>query len=496
MTIAFGGFQHETNTFAPSKAELADFQKPGAWPGLTRGEALFGAIEGVNIPIAGFVEKARGDGRSLAPLSWCNATPSAQVTEEAFETITAQILEDLARIKDLDALYLDLHGAMVTEHLQDGEGEILRRARDVVGPNLPIVVSLDLHANVTPEMVELADVLIAYRTYPHVDMAATGARCFKALARLLAGAPIAGRAFRQMPFLMPLTSGCTMLEPAKSLYARLGELERRGAVSASFNAGFAPADIHHCGPSVLVYAADQATADALADEYAGEIEGRELDFAVPLYAAEDAVAYATEATKTGGTVVVADTQDNPGAGANGDTTGLLKALVEADAPSATIGLLYDPDTVRAALAADEGAPLRRAVGAISGMAGHDPFEAPWRVSRLGDGVFTGTGPFYKGARFDIGPMARLTVGEVDLLVGSSKLQAADQEIFRHLGVEPAEKRIVVVKSSVHFRAHFQPIAKEVIIAASPGPNPVDNAKLDYRNLRPGVRVMPGGPVSG
>ncbi len=495
MRIAVGGFQHETNTFAPSKATYEDFTTAGAWPGLTRGEKLLPAIAGINIPIAGFCAKAKELGFDLVPLSWAQATPSAQVTEDAFERIVAQILEDLESARGLDGVYLDLHGAMVTEHLQDGEGEILRRVRALVG-DLPIVVSLDLHANVTPEMFKLSDVLISYRTYPHVDMAATGARCAHYLQRLLSQGQVAGRAYRQLPFLIPLTGGCTMVDPAGSLYRQLGELERSGAVSASFNAGFGPADIFHCGPSVQVYAGHQAEADSLADDYCAAILAREAEFAGGIYGAGDAVAYAIAQAAKGRTpIVIADTQDNPGAGGNGDTVGLLVELVAQNAPDAVLGLLYDPASAAAAHAAGQGGSIDFSLGSISGLPDHAPFQAKFEIVALGDGSFTGTGPFYKGARMQLGPMARLRLGGVEVLLTSSKQQAADQEMFRHLGVEPRERGIVAVKSSVHFRADFQPIAAEVIVAAAPGPNPVDHRDLAYRNLRPGVRLMPGGPVS-
>ena len=171
--IAIGGFQHETNTFAPSRATFEDFVRPGAWPGLTRGEALVEAVAGMNIPIAGFAEAASELGLELRPLSWAQATPSAVVTRDAYERIAGQILDDLrglAEAGELDGVYLDLHGAMVTEHLEDGEGELLGRVRRVVGEALPVVASLDLHANVTPEMVARADALIAYRDADHAGI--------------------------------------------------------------------------------------------------------------------------------------------------------------------------------------------------------------------------------------------------------------------------------------------------------------------------------------
>lgn len=493
--IAVGGFQHETNTFAPSKASFADFERAGAWPGLTRGTALFEAMAGLNVPFSGFMAEARASGHTLVPLSWAQATPSAEVTEEAFERIVGQILEDLAGAGDLDAVYLDLHGAMVAEHLEDGEGEILRRVRGIVGATLPVVVSLDLHANITPEMVARADRLVAYRTYPHVDMAETGARAARQLEALLGGEGGREKAYRQLPFLIPVQAGCTLLEPAKGLFARLDGMEVGAVQSISFAAGFGPADIYHCGPSVVAYGTDRAAVEAAAEQLSAAICAKEADFAAPVWDAEAAVAHAIrQSVEAGRPIVLADSQDNPGGGADGNTTGLLRELVRQGAEAAALALLWDPAAAELAHLAGEGAELRLALGGRSRVPGDAPLEATYRVERLGDGRFTGTGPFYKGARMDLGPMALLRLGGVRIAVASRKIQAADQAIFRHLGVEPARERILALKSSVHFRADFQPIAAEVLVVKSPGPNPLDHAELAYKRLRPGVRLMPAGPA--
>ncbi|MGA1347835.1 MAG: M81 family metallopeptidase, partial [Burkholderiaceae bacterium] len=178
--IAIGGMQHETNTFAPTKASYRAFEQGGGWPGVQRGDSMFEALAGANIPAQGAIEAFRAQGHRLIPLTWAAASPSAHVTQDAFERIVGSLEEDLRRsvasTDGIDAVYLDLHGAMVTEDHEDGEGEILRRVRAIVGPRIPIVASLDLHANVTKAMVEYADAMSVYRTYPHVDMAETGAR--------------------------------------------------------------------------------------------------------------------------------------------------------------------------------------------------------------------------------------------------------------------------------------------------------------------------------
>src|ERR1017187_5339201 len=183
--IAVGGFLHETNTFAPTKAVYEAFVQGGGWPPMSQGLKLIETMRGINVGMAGFVPAAEALGWELVPTIWCAASPSAHVTKDAYERVAADIVGGIRAAGAIDGVYLDLHGAMVAEHLDDGEGEILRRVRQVIGNELPLVVSLDLHANVTPEMVEHADALIAYRTYPHVDMADTGRASADHLALLL-----------------------------------------------------------------------------------------------------------------------------------------------------------------------------------------------------------------------------------------------------------------------------------------------------------------------
>ena len=494
MRIAVGGFQHETNTFAPSKAGFDAFAQPDAWPGLVRGPELFDAVAGINLPIAGFIEAARGAGHALHPLSWCSASPSAEVTRDAFERITAGLCDDLARAGRIDAVYLDLHGAMVSEDHEDGEGEILRRARAVVGDDVAVVVSLDLHANVTRAMAMLASALVAYRSYPHVDMAATGARA----ARLVHDIGARGRTpvtrFRKLPFMIPVTAQCTLFEPMRSVYAHLAALETEAIAGLSFTPGFPPADIAECGPAITVHGWEPAAAEAALTALYDDIVAREATFRLDLHDPEEAVRRA-RANRLAGPVVLADTQDNPGAGSNSDTVWLLDELVRQGAEGAVVALINDAESAAQAQAAGEGARLSPRLGAKSGLAGHVPFTGEMIVERLGDGRFTGTGPMWRGARMQLGPMALLrsvAAPGVRAIVSSRKLQAADQSIFRHLGVEPAEQRILALKSSVHFRADFQDIAAEVLVVAAPGPNQADPSKYAYRRLREGLRLTPLG----
>jgi len=254
--IAVGGFQHETNTFAPSKADYAAFEHGGGWPPLTYGADIAPRVAGANIPAAGAIGALHALGHKTIGLVWGAASPSAQVTRDAYERIAGDMLARLAAAGPVDGVYLDLHGAMVTEHLDDGEGELLARVRAIVGQRTPVVASLDLHANVTRAMIEHCDGLVAYRTYPHVDMAATGERAARLLDRTLRlGKPAAG-SLQALDFLTGLPSQCTLIEPARSLYALLDRLEREHDTVLSFAPGFPMADFPECGMTAFGYGDD------------------------------------------------------------------------------------------------------------------------------------------------------------------------------------------------------------------------------------------------
>ena len=492
--IAIGGIHHETNTFAPALASFADFEKHDGWPGLTRGAGLVEAMAGFNIPLTGFIEAA-ADRHELVPLSWCSAEPSSYVTEDAFERITAMICDDLAAQGPYDGVYLDLHGAMVVEHHEDGEGEILRRVRAVVGDGIPVIVSLDLHANVTEAMVAHATSLSIFRTYPHIDMAATGARASGLLERALAGERFA-KAFHKAPFLVPLSAQCTDLEPNRSLYQRVARLAE-GVAGVDLALGFPPSDIRECGLGVVAYDSDAAAAERAADELFAALLEAEADFENPLLDPDTAVRRAM-ANRAGEPVVLADAQDNPGAGGSSDTVGLLDALVRNGAQGAVLAILDDAGAAAMAHELGVGASFEFGLGGKSGQPGQSPYDGRFRVEALGDGRFRCTGEMYRGTDTDLGPMALLRVedggADVRVIVGGSRFQCLDQAIFRHLGVEPAEQRILAVKSTVHFRADFAPIAAETLTVEAPGAHPCRLEGLDYRRLRDGVRLGPGGPA--
>jgi microcystin degradation protein MlrC len=501
MTRLFvAGFQHETNTFAPSPADWAAFERGSSYPPYSRGAAMLELLAPGSLPAAGFIDVARERGWTLAPSVWAGATPSAHVTREAFERVAGDLLQDLRAAMDagpLDGMLLDLHGAAVAEHVDDAEGELLQRIRAVTGPALPLVATLDLHANVSVRMLRLADAFAVYRTYPHVDMRDCGRRAAAVLAGLIA-APLAERsrgwhtASRRLPYLLPLNTQCTLLEPARGLMQRLAALQAEHGVQLEFAMGFPAADIADCGPRVFGHGRDRAALERAVDALAAEVDAVRSRFALQWLAPADAVQESLRlAQDAAAPVVIADTQDNPGAGGDSNTTGLLHALLAEGAGQrhpgrVALGLLVDPEAAAAAHAGGVGARLMlrlgRAVRAFDGTLTDTPVETEVTVQALSDGVVPLHGPMTAGSTVRLGPCARVDVHGVQVLLASAKCQMLDLDLCRFLGVEPARMAIVVVKSSVHFRAAFAPVASHILVAKAPGPMAADPEDLAWTKL--------------
>ncbi|ADG18989.1 Microcystin LR degradation protein MlrC-like protein [Paraburkholderia atlantica] len=496
MKILIAGFQHETNTFAPTKASWQSFVQGEGFPPLARGSGVL-ALRDVNVPAGGFIQAVEAAGHTLVPVIWAGASASAHVTEDAYERIAGEIVEAVQR-GGFDAIYLDLHGAMVAEHLDDGEGELLARVRAIVGRAIPLVVSLDLHANVTEQMFAHADAMVAYRTYPHVDMAETGARAAQIL-MLLAKEPERGltRVVRRIPFLIPVNGMCTLAEPARGTYDRLAALERDGVVSLSFAPGFPASDFPECGAVVWGYGFDKAAVTAAVDALASTIVAQERDWEVrfldPDAAVREAMRLAERATQP---VVIADTQDNPGVGGDSNTMGLVRALLRHGASDAAVGLIWDPRAAAKAHEAGLGATIELKLAGGSGVPGDAPLAGRFVVEHLSHGRVRFDGPMMNGMWTDIGPVACLRIDGVRIAVSSVKMQIFDRNLYRAAGIEPERMKILVNKSSVHYRADFDAIAAAHLVAKAPGPMAADPADLPWQRLDPRLRLRPNGASLG
>jgi microcystin degradation protein MlrC len=496
--IAVGGFQHETNTFAPTRADYAAFESGGGWPPLTFGDAIAPRLEGANIPATGAIAALHAAGHDTVGLAWGAASPSAQVTKDAYERIGGEIVRRLAAAGPVDGVYLDLHGAMVAEHVDDGEGELLARVRKVVGPRVPVVASLDLHANVTRAMLDHSDGLVAYRTYPHVDMAATGERAAAMLDDLLRrGAPLA-KSLRTLDFLTGIPSQCTTIEPGKRLYAMLERLEHEHGTVLSFTPGFPMADFDECGMAVFGMGPDEARVQVAVAALRQAVADAEGEFHLELFTPDEAVRRAVRNSSAGAPVVLADTQDNPGAGGDSNTTGMLHALVAQGAGrrypgQVALGMMYDAAAARAAHEAGEGAEIDITLGtSVPTFAGMSdaPLRGRFKVVKLSDGVCTLEGPMMTGLTVRLGPSACLEIDGVRVAVVSGKKQLLDRALLRMVGVTHEQMRIVVVKSSNHFRADFQPHASHVLVAKAVGPMAADPSDLPWKKLPASIRRHP------
>jgi microcystin degradation protein MlrC len=493
--IAIGGFMHETNCFVPGVTDFDYFAEHRDRPPLCRGAEIFEWLPGAGMSLSGFLETI-GKEHELVPLVWTSGGAGALVSKDAFERCAGEIVGALSQAMPVDAIYLDLHGACTSEEFEDGESELLRRVRSSVGPDVPIVVSHDYHANVTPETAELCDALCGYYTYPHIDRPETGARSAKALETILTRGLPTAKTIRKIPFLIPLTFQCTMIEPSNSVVEASKAGETGEVLTLSYLAGFPPSDQFWCGPSVVCHGYDQGAVDAAADALAAKIEALEPNFTAAELDPSAAVCKAMEIAKGASRpVLIADTQDNPGAGGTCDTTGMLKALVENDAGGAVMAVMCDADAAAAAHEAGENAEIEIELGGKSGIEGDTPFKGKFTVAKLGDGMVHCTGPYQGGRDMDLGPMALLRIGGVSVVTASKRVQAGDKEMFRHLGIEPKDQKILVLKSTVHFRADFQPIAEEVLVSLAPGGHISDPRRYPYKKLRPGVRLVPLGPES-
>ncbi|MDH3701903.1 MAG: M81 family metallopeptidase [Alphaproteobacteria bacterium] len=491
--IAIGGFMHETNCFVPMETDYDYFASGGESPPLARGEEIFERLTGNSYGTSGFLDQMR-DRHELVPLIWGSGGAGGYVTDDAFERVIGELVGMLSRAMPVDAVYLDLHGAMCNTTFEDAEGEILRRVRAAIGPDIPLVISLDYHANVTEEIAALTDGMAVYLTYPHIDRQHTGGRAAVVLDRVLADGRPTHRAFRKAPFLLPLNYQCTLVDPSKGIVDATVAGEGGEILDLCYAAGFPPSDLYQCGPAVICHGYSEAAVEAAADRIEKMVLDNEEAFSERLYDPDEAVRAAMDIAETASKpVILADTQDNPGCGGTGDTTGLLEALVRNDAQGVAMCVLNDPDAAAAAHEAGEGAEISLALGGKHGIPGDTPFEGTFTVAKLANGQFTATGKSIPGRRVNLGPTALLRIGGVSIFTASRRMQAFDQDIFRHVGIEPSEQKILALKSTCHFRADFDPIAEKTLIVLAPGGHIVDSTQYPFKNLRPGVRLTPMGP---
>ena len=482
MRLAVGGLCHETNTFAEGLTTLEDFTRPGGFPGLMTGEEVL-RLRGTATCTGGFIAAAEAAGDvAFVPLLWTFPQPSGTVEQAAFETVAGMLLERLAEALPVDGVLLDLHGAMVTEEYPDAEGELLRRVRDLVGPAVPVVATLDLHANISPEMVAHATALIGYDTYPHVDSFERGHEALQIIRDACQGRTRPVGALSQIPMLIGPPRQCTLLPPMQDLIALVHGYEQRpGIISITLAGGFPFADTACTGAAVVVIADGEPTLAAqTAEEIAGAVWDRREDFRLHLTPLAEAIAWARE---HGGPVILADGSDNPGGGAPCDGTVMLQALIEAQAPRSTVAIIADPEAVAGAWAAGSGHEATLTVGGKTDDRHGPPLTLTGTVRLLSDGNYVNAGPMGTGLPVAMGRTAVFVVGDVEIVLTERRVQPYDTQALRSLGIEPADRLIIGLKSAVHFRADYGPLARRIFEVDTPGIHNPDVTTYAYRHLR-------------
>lgn len=477
MRVAIGGVSHETNTFCRGETTIDGF-KERAW---AVGQQMIDDNRGVRSYIGGIIDAADRLGIELAPTFFASATPSATISADTYATLRANLLDGLRDAGDYDAVCLTLHGAGVAAGLDDIEGDIIQHVRELVGPEMPVVVTLDLHGNITQRMVDHADALLGVNLYPHTDSYDRGVEAIELIPKLVGGEVKPVMHLTHLPMVIPSTT--TNLSPAKDVNEICWEMETRpGVLDCTFYHGFAPADIPRVGISVLAMSdGDADLARQVSEGVARQIWEMREQFRVTPTPPDEAFrqAFATE----GRPVIINEKADNPGGGGPGDGTHLLRAMIEADLQEACFGFIADPETASQAHEAGVGATIEVRLGGKTEELHGEPIVTEAYVKCLTDGRFIRQSPMGRGARVNLGKMTRLVIGGIDVLVSTIRTQTLDDEVFLLHGIDVTRYKIVAIKSSNHFRAGFEPIAHAIIRADTPGLVSADLSTFDYRRLQ-------------
>ncbi|MFO7941328.1 MAG: M81 family metallopeptidase [Bacillota bacterium] len=477
--IAIGQISHETNAFSPIPTDMARFEQRS----LARGEEILAMFGKTKTPVGGFLRGCEQAGWTPVPTISAAAVPSGLVTAEAFDSLLGELVERIESAGPVAGVLLALHGAMVAENAADAEGAILKAVREVVGDDVPVVCTLDYHANVTDEMVRESTGLFGYNTYPHVDGYERGLEAAEFLNRLLRGEiePITRvRRPEIAPAVVPARTGWG---PMKELMERAFCWEERAAiVNASAYGGFVYSDIPEAGLAFLATTdGDPDLADEIVEDLARQSWEIREQFVADMFSPSEAVSRALEID--GAPVVLADVADNTGGGASGDGTAILKSLRDAGWPDAAVITIPDPEAVGCAFEAGIGGIFDCHVGGKMDDLHGSPVPVRGEVRVLSDGEFIHRGPMSTGLKSEMGRTAVVRVGETEIVINANRFQPVDPAAPRSVGIDPAYKKIVVLKSAVHYRASYEPLAADIIEVDGPGLSSPNLERFDFRNIR-------------
>ncbi len=479
MKWLIGGFSHETNTFSSVHTGLPAFRAHT----YATGEDAVRATRGTGTGMGGFIDAIERRGDAFVPTIAAAATPSGLVTEDAFSDIAGHIVEGARRQRDIDGILLALHGAMVAEGIDDGEGELLARLRAVVGSDLPIVATLDLHSHLTRQMLDCATVLIGYQKYPHTDIYERGVEAAELIARVATGQVHPAWALEKPPLIPP----CATCHTEAGLYRDMWEVALRpdrpaSIISTSLFAGFPYADVPELGFGVLVYAdGDEEAAAGEAAALRDMAWDRRSEFVYRPRPVEEAVRQALASARK--PVVIPDIADNPGGGGANDSVEILRALIAQGAHSAAVAAIYDPAVVAQGKSAGVGARIAVSLGAKTDALHGEPLAVEGTVRTISDGRYQYKGAMTRGAWANMGASIVLDIDGILVIVCSERLQQRDPEVFHACGIVPEEMDVLVVKSAVHFRAAFAPLDGCIIEADGPGLTSLDLRPFPFARIQ-------------
>lgn len=484
MRIVTGTFSHETNTFSNIPTNLDEFGKQR----ITLGDDIPKRFAGTGSIENAFLEASQRHGFELIWTVWASAIPGGLIPRETFDWIEGKLLDGILKAGKIDGVLLHLHGSAVVDGIPDAEGRVLRDVRALVGPNVPIASTLDLHSLNTQEMMDNATLLIGYDTYPHVDPAERGAEVADRLVQIIRGQIKPTGALEKPPLWTPLQSQVTSRTdtPMRRLMDRALEIERDpNVISASCFAGFPFADVPHLGLSTMVYTNNNPD---LARKYARELARLAWDmhdqwlvYPTPV---DQAVKQAIEAPK--GPVILADIADSGAGGTSGDSTEVLREMLKQGARSGAVCSISDQEAIDKAVAAGVGATITMKIGGKRDRFHGDPVEVTGKVKLIHDGEFIRKGPMLTGALQTVGKTVVLEIGGIggiEVMLTEHRAHPNDLEYFRAFGIEPTERKMLVLKSAAHYRAAFDPIAALTIEVDGPGLTSPNFRRFDFKKIR-------------
>src|SRR5918993_3771837 len=486
MRIVTGGIAQETNTFQRELTTLADFQRPG-FGTIVRGQQLLD-LEGTGTVYGGAIAEAKRLGVELIPTTYGAVMPGGRVTREAFDTLRDEIVAGIRGALPVDGVLLVLHGAMALEDHDDAEGLLLAAVREVVGSDVPIVAPLDLHTNLSQAMIDEADALVGYKEYPHIDMPETGAHALRLLVGAVRGETRPAMAHVNLPLIVANQAMVTTWQsPLKRAIDRAREFEQRpGVLAATVLGGFPFADVPFTGVATIVVTDDDpALARRYADKLAAICWARRDEFTIRPTPVADAIAEAM-AAPAGSVYVLADIADSGASGTAGDGTTVLQGLLDAGARSAAVAQIMDREAVATCVAAGVGSTVTLGVGGRHDRLHGPPVEVTGTVRLIHEGSFPLAGPMGAGTIASRGRTVVLEIGGrdgIELQLTELRGHPHDLNYFRAFGIEPTERRILVLKSAAHFRAAFEPIATKVIEVDAPGISSPNLTTFPYQRLR-------------